>query len=37
MDRDKILATVNGKEITGVDYNLFLDSLYPQIKQYFAC
>lgn len=36
MDRDKILATVNGKEITGVDYNLFLDSLNPQIKQYFA-
>lgn len=36
MDKDKILATVNGKEITGVDYNLFLDSLNPQIKQYFA-
>ena len=36
MDRDKILATVNGNEITGVDYNLFLDSLNPQIKQYFA-
>lgn len=36
MDKDKILAEVNGKKITGVDYNLFIDSLNPQLKQYFG-
>lgn len=36
MDRDKILAEVNGKKISGVDYNLFIDSLNPQLKQYFG-
>lgn len=36
MDREKLLAEVNGKKITGVDYNLFLDSLNPQLKQYFG-
>lgn len=36
MDKDKVLAEVNGKKITGVDYNLFIDSLNPQLKQYFG-
>lgn len=36
MDKNKILAEVNGKKITGVDYNLFIDSLNPQLKQYFG-
>lgn len=36
MDREKLLAEVNGKKITGVDYNLFIDSLNPQLKQYFG-
>ncbi|MDU5570305.1 MAG: peptidylprolyl isomerase [Peptoniphilus harei] len=36
MDKDKLLAEVNGKKITGVDYNLFIDSLNPQLKQYFG-
>ena len=36
MDKDKVLAEVNGKRITGVDYNLFIDSLNPQLKQYFG-
>lgn len=36
MDRYKILAEVNGKKISGVDYNLFIDSLNPQLKQYFG-
>ena len=36
MDKDKVLAEVKGKKITGVDYNLFIDSLNPQLKQYFG-
>ena len=36
MYKDKLLAEVNGKKITGVDYNLFIDSLNPQLKQYFG-
>ena len=35
MEKDKILAVVNGKEITGEDYNLFMQSMDPQLAQYF--
>lgn len=36
MERDKVLAVINGKQITGEDYNLFIESLNPQLKAYFT-
>ena len=27
MDREKLLAEVNGKKITGEDYNIFINSI----------
>lgn len=36
MDNNKVLAVVNGKEVTGEDYNLFINSLDPQLKAYFT-
>lgn len=35
MENDKVLAVVNGKEITGEDYNIFMQSMDPQLAQYF--
>lgn len=36
MDNNKVLAVVNGKEVTGEDYNLFINSLDPQLRAYFT-
>ncbi len=36
MDNNKVLAVVNGREVTGEDYNLFINSLDPQLKAYFT-
>lgn len=36
MDREKVLAVINGKEVTGEDYNLFMESLNPQLRAYFS-
>lgn len=35
MEKEQVLAVVNGKEITGEDYNLFMQSMDPQLAQYF--
>lgn len=35
MEKEKVLAVVNGKEITGEDFNLFMQSMDPQLAQYF--
>lgn len=34
MDKDKILAKVNGKDITGEDYNIFINSLNPDLRKH---
>lgn len=34
MDKDKILAKVNGKNITGEDYNIFINSLNPDLRKH---
>lgn len=36
MNNNKVLAVVNGREVTGEDYNLFINSLDPQLKAYFS-
>ncbi|RVU55193.1 peptidylprolyl isomerase [Anaerosphaera multitolerans] len=33
---NKVLAVVNGKEITTEDYNFFLETLNPQVRAYFT-
>ncbi len=34
MDKDKILAKVNGKDITGEDYNIFINSLNLDLRKH---
>lgn len=36
MDSNKIVAIVNGIEITGEDYNIFMSALAPEVRNYFA-
>ena len=34
MDKNKILAEVNGKKITGEDYNIFINSINPKLREH---
>ena len=36
MDKNKILAEVNGKKITGEDYNIFINSINPKLREHLA-
>ena len=35
MDKERVLAVVNGREITGDDFNVFMTQIDPQVAQYF--